>query len=94
MAALKWLPEAQDDLRRLYAFILPHSPQAASRAIDVIIEGVDGLIDFPELGSPWEPDTDFRELPVRFGAKGYVVRYRLFEDQVIIARVWHSLEDR
>ncbi len=94
MAIIKWLPEAQDDLRRLYEFILPHSPQAATRAVDVIIEGVDGLSDFPETGHLWEPDTDYRELPIRFGAKGYVVRYRLFEEQVIIARVWHSLEDR
>ena len=94
MAILKWLPEAQDDLQRLYEFILPHSPQAASRAIDVILEGVDGLSEFPEMGHLWEPDPDFRESSVRFGAKGYVIRYRLFEDQVIIARVWHSLEDR
>ena len=94
MATLKWLPEAHDDLRRLYEFILPHSPQAASRAIDTIVEGIEKLQDFPETGYLWEPDTDYRELPLRFGAKGYVVRYRLFENQVIIARIWHSLESR
>lgn len=94
MAAVKWLPGAQEDLRRLYEFISPHSPQAASRAIDTILEGVERLQYFPETGYLWEPDTDYRELLLRFGAKGYVVRYRLFENQVIIARVWHSLESR
>ena len=94
MVALKWLPEAQDDLRRLYEFISPHSSQAASRAIDVILAGVDKLQDFPETGYLWEPDTDYRELPLRFGAKGYVVRYRLLENQIIIVRIWHSLENR
>lgn len=94
MAIVKWLPEAQDDLRRLYEFILPHSPPAASRAIDAILENIDLLSSFPETGSPWEHDTNYREFHIRFGAKGYVVRYRIFEDQIIIARVWHSLEDR
>jgi len=94
MAIIKWLPEAQDDLKRLYAFILPHSPGAASRAIDTIIEGVEDLGAFPETGRLWEPDTDYRELHIRFGAKGYTIRYRLFEDKIIIARVWHSLELR
>lgn len=91
---IKWLPEAQDGLRRLYEFILPHSAPAATRAIDTILENIDRLAVFPEMGHPWEPDMDYREWPIRFGAKGYVVRYRLFEDQIIIARVWHGLEDR
>ena len=93
MAAISWLPKARGDLKRLYEFILPHSSEAASRAIDVILENVEHLGVFPEAGQLWEPDINFRELPVRFGARGYVIRYRLFEDKVIIARVWHSLED-
>ena len=94
MAALKWLPEALDDLERLHAFIEPYSPVAAARAIDTLIGSAESLIDFPEKGRPWEPEMDYRELSVRFGAKGYVIRYRLFEDQIIIVRVWHALEDR
>ncbi|MEM1086444.1 MAG: type II toxin-antitoxin system RelE/ParE family toxin [Pseudomonadota bacterium] len=50
--------------------------------------------DFPELGQPWDADPAYRELTVVFGARGYVVRYRLMEDRVIIVRVWHGLEDR
>jgi toxin ParE1/3/4 len=94
MVPLKWLPDAQDDLRRLHAFIEPHSPDAAKRAIDTLIEATDILSEFPERGRPWGLDMNFRELPVQFGARGYVIRYRYVDDEVIIVRVWHALEDR
>ena len=37
---------------------------------------------------------DFRELSVKYGARGYVIRYRPIDDEVFIVRVWHTLEDR
>ena len=67
-------------------------PQAAR--LMSFLRVFDKLQDFPETGYLWEPDTDYRELPLRFGAKGYVVRYRLLENQIIIVRIWHSLENR
>ena len=88
------LPEARDDLARLHAYIAPHSPDAAARAIQALIAAVGSLSDFPEKGRPWQRDMAFRELSVRFGARDYVIRYRLFEDKIVIARVWHALEDR
>lgn len=94
MAQIQWLPEARDGLRRLYEFIEPHSPKAAVRAVNTLIEAVDTLADFPERGRPWDQQLGFRELPVRFGARGYVVRYRLVEGRVIVVRVWHGLEHR
>ncbi len=90
----KWLPEALDDLKRLHAFIEPHSRKAAQNAVGILIEAVDGLTRFPEKGRPWGAEMDFRELPVRFGARGYVVRYRHIGNEVIVVRVWHALEDR
>ena len=94
MAVVRWLPEALDDLKRLYAFIEPHSSKAAKRAIDTLIEATDTLAEFPGKGRPWDFEMDFRELSVRFGARGYVVRYRYVDGEVIIVRVWHALEDR
>ncbi len=94
MTVVRWLPEALDDLKRLHGFIEPHSPTAAKRAIDILIEAADTLAEFPEKGRPRDLEMDFRELPVRFGARGYVVRYRYVDDEVIIVRVWHALEDR
>ena len=92
MATVKWLPEALDDLKRLHAFIEPHSPTAAKRAVDTLIEAADSLAEFPEKGRPWDLEIHFRELSVRFGARGYVIRYRYVDDVVVIVRAWHALE--
>lgn len=91
---LHWLPEARDDLARLHAFLAPHSSDAAARAIETLIAAAGSLLAFPEKGRPWQPDMAFRELSVRFGARGYVIRYRLFEEKIVIVRVWHALQDR
>ena len=94
MAEVDWLPEAKADLQRLYGFIAGHSPGAAKRAVTTIIARAGDLSGFPEVGAPWEPDMAYRELVVPFGARAYVLRYRLFQGRVVIARVWHGLEAR
>ncbi len=94
MATVRWLPEALDDLKRLHAFIEPHSPDAAGRAVNTLIDAAETLAEFPEKGRPWDLEMDFRELSVRFGARGYVIRYRFVDDEAIIVRVWHALENR
>ena len=81
-----------DDLKRLHELIEPHSTDAAKRAVDTLIEAAETLAEFPEKGRPWNLEMDFRELPVRFGARGYVIRYRHVGEEVIIVRVWHALE--
>ena len=93
MTNIVWLPESLDDLQRLYEFIAEHNATAASRAVTKLLDVVESLRDFPEKGRPWDAEPGYRSLSVRFGARGYVVRYRLFEEQVIIVRVWHALED-
>ena len=94
MGEIRWSPAAKDDLLRLYEFIAPHSEDAATRAVQALVEAADMLVDFPEKGRPWGYDQDSRELLVRFGARGYVLRYRYRDDVIFIARVWHALEDR
>ena len=37
---------------------------------------------------------DHRELMVPFSSSGYVVRYRVDPDAVVIARIFHMREDR
>ena len=94
MSIIKWLPEAKIDLQRLHDFIQPHNPDAAQRAILTLIEATDHLGKFPEAGRPRGSNMGYREWLVRFGAKGYVIRYRIFEDQIIIIRIWHGVEGR
>ena len=94
MRVLRWLPEALEDLKRLHAFVEAYSPRAATRAIHTVVASAERLLEFPEMGRPWAAESSFRELLVKFGTRGYVIRYRLLEDQVVVARVWHALEQR
>ena len=84
MADVRWLPGAIEDLHRLHAFIAPHSAEAAGRAVNALIDATSSLIEAPEKGRPWPHDAQYRELLVRFGAKWYVIRYRLFEGDVVM----------
>lgn len=94
MTEIRWSPAAKTDLQRLYDFIAEHSEEAAQRAVMTLVNAADTLIDFPQKGRPWEHDDMSRELLVRFGSRGYVLRYRYSDNVVFIARVWHAREER
>ncbi|HUL12708.1 MAG TPA: type II toxin-antitoxin system RelE/ParE family toxin [Methylococcaceae bacterium] len=51
------------------------------------------LITHPGIGKRLEGRQD-RELFVPFGQRGYVMRYRLDGDDIVILKIWHALEDR
>lgn len=82
---------ARLDLERLTAFLDDVAPSAAVEAAELIREKILELGEFPEAGSP---RRDGRELYVRFGAGAYVVQYRVDADAVIVARIFHSREQR
>ncbi|MBI3438779.1 MAG: type II toxin-antitoxin system RelE/ParE family toxin [Proteobacteria bacterium] len=82
---------ARADLDRLHDFIAKQSPRSARRAVQRIIEGVDLLLLFPRSGVVVEGDT--RTLTIKFGRSGYVVRYQIAGDDIIITRIWHGKEN-
>jgi plasmid stabilization system protein ParE len=82
---------ARADLNRLVAFLSQCSPDAAMRAGVVIDQALRFLADQPDRGRPGG-HPDLRELPIRFGRDGYIVRYRVEPGRVIVARIWHSRE--
>ncbi|MBP1152555.1 type II toxin-antitoxin system RelE/ParE family toxin [Methylocaldum sp. RMAD-M] len=90
---LKWSPAAQRDVVRLREFIEPHNPDAARRAAESLKKAAKLLMTHPGIGKRLEGRDD-RELFVPFGQRGYVIRYRLDGDDIVILRIWHSLEDR
>nr|WP_292152442.1 type II toxin-antitoxin system RelE/ParE family toxin [Brevundimonas sp.] len=85
-------PVAQADLRRLGQFLVAKSPRAARRAVNLIEEALISLQEMPDR-TPIREDG-IRELMVRFGAGGYVARYRVMADHVIVLRIFHMREDR
>ena len=85
--------EAVEDLVRLRAFIAEKDPSAADRIANELIDRIDDLMAFPEIGhavlqAP-EP-TAIRDMV--FG--NYVVRYVPRDEVVIILRIWHHFESR
>lgn len=85
--------EALADLARVRAFIARENPAAAGRIAASLVERIDNLLTFPEMGVAVAeaPDPDaIRDLFV----DSYVVRYAIHAGTVFVLRVWHGREDR
>lgn len=52
-----------------------------------------GLREFPERGRP-APIQGFPELVVPFGRDAYILRYTVFDQDVLITSIRHSRENR
>jgi len=86
--------EAISDIERVRKFLDIKNPDAARRAIGAIWAALERVEHFPKIGRPIE-DGRIRQIVVRFGRRGYIVRYRIQPNDVIfVTRVWHGLEDR
>jgi plasmid stabilization system protein ParE len=86
---------AQDDLERLFAFLVDHDPAAALRAREAIQFGFDLLGGFPFAArSASEGNSFLRELLVPFGNAGYVVLFEIEDGATVtVAAVRHQRED-
>jgi plasmid stabilization system protein ParE len=95
VANIVWLPEALDDIERLYDFVAEKNAQAA-RSVAACIKAVaEQLSQFPEIGRSMGDNTGRREIFAAFGAGAYVLRYRInAHGDVVVIRVWHSRELR
>lgn len=62
------------------------------RAVEVITEAAFSLREFPVRGLG--RSDGLRQLMVRFGRSGYQLRYRVSGKQVLVTRIFHTLENR
>ncbi|MCK9908218.1 type II toxin-antitoxin system RelE/ParE family toxin [Microbacteriaceae bacterium K1510] len=86
--------EAAADVERVRYFLDANNPEAAKRALARIFVVLEKLQDFPQLGRPTE-DADIRQIVIRFGSAGYIVRYAvLANSDILIIRLWHGREAR
>ena len=86
--------DAVEDVERLRSFLDRENPGAARRALASIWTAIDRLQEFPALGMPTK-DADIRQIVVRFGASGYIVRYAALPGgDILITRLWHGREAR
>jgi plasmid stabilization system protein ParE len=89
---IQWRSQAYDDLKRLYDFLAPDSPQVALQTVDLLLQAVRGLPAYPRIGSKL---VNYRNREVRKLSIGsYELRYELKEDRIVILRFWHGREKR
>jgi plasmid stabilization system protein ParE len=89
---IKYSPEAVTVLQRVVEFVENKNPFAARRIAIDLQEGVDKLMQFPEIG--------FRVLKAPDPAKtrdlyinDYTVRYLITGKVIYILRIWHDKEN-
>jgi plasmid stabilization system protein ParE len=87
--------DAVDDVARLRTFLDHVNAGAARRALEVIWTAIERLQDFPTLGMPTD-DPEIRQIVVRFGVSGYIIRYVVLAESgdILITRIWHGREVR
>jgi plasmid stabilization system protein ParE len=93
MARVELTRRAHADLGRLRRWLADKNPEAAERAARAIIDGLMGLGVFPLMGAR-AASGGGRELAIDFGRDGYVARYRVDGDRVVVTRIFHAREQR
>jgi toxin ParE1/3/4 len=83
------------DVERRRGFLDQANPDAAKRALSAIWAAIERLQDFPALGMQ-TVDPAIRQIVIRFGASGYIVRYALIAESgdILVTRIWHGREAR
>jgi plasmid stabilization system protein ParE len=92
---VRFTPEAEDDLLRLYDFLLERDVSAAERALDSIKAAV-ALLQFSPFScrKATRNNAFLRELVIPFGAGGYVALFEIeARDKVSVLAVRHQREE-
>ncbi len=83
---LHWTPDALEDLDEAGAYVAEYHPRAARRMAERVLEAVEGLVEFPNLGRTGRVRTT-RELVV--SGTPFLVIYRARLDELQVIRVLH-----
>jgi plasmid stabilization system protein ParE len=92
MRRVVWLDSAINDLIRLKEFLAEKNHEAAKRAAEKIKKIISQLIETPSIGKPVKDLISYRDLYIRFGAAGYVLRYRIYDNLIYIVCIRHYRE--
>jgi plasmid stabilization system protein ParE len=85
-------PRAELDFETQVRWLKLHSPSAGRAGALRIVEGLDLLSDFPDVGMVVR--GAIRDKPIQFGRDGFVIRYRRTTDTVTVLRIFHVRQDR
>ena len=87
---VRWSPQAAEDLVRIAQRILRDNPAAAREVVETLYNGITNLKTFPNRGRTGRIEGS-RELV--FPSLPYIVVYRLKDQAVEIARIYHAAQD-
>ena len=90
---LNWNQKKDSYEIRLRDFIGEKNLTAANKVAEKIIEATNKLSQHPRLGKPVTDLPAYRDLAIPFGARGYILRYRISEDVLYIVHVRHYQEN-
>ncbi|HEX6859794.1 MAG TPA: type II toxin-antitoxin system RelE/ParE family toxin [Caulobacteraceae bacterium] len=89
---LEWSRQALADLDRLYGFLAPVAPRAATHVIQTLSKAPERLLEQPRIGFRLELYAPREVRQVFVG--DYELRYEIVGDTVSIVQIWHGREDR
>ncbi|WP_282067318.1 type II toxin-antitoxin system RelE/ParE family toxin [Vibrio rotiferianus] len=93
MSQVIYTPSSVRDLDRIREFLKSKDPRAAARAGKTIISSMREVAKAPSIGKPIEQmPQEFRDWIIDFGQTGYVVRYRISGDKIVVLAVRHQRE--
>ena len=90
---IRFTAEAIHDLERLREFVETKNPHAARRIAAELLDGIENLALFPDMGLPVKRAPDPRLIRDLF-IGSYTVRYLREESSIIILRIWHDKESK
>ena len=92
---VRFTPEAEEDVLRLYDFLLERDLTAAERALESITQAIQ-LLRFSPFTSRKAGTADpfLREMVIPFGAAGYVALFEIESSAIVtILAIRHQRED-
>ena len=92
MRALRLNARARADLDRLLQFQAQRSARVRAAAEARLADGLQLIGEHPLVGFPIS--GVYRQLVLRFGGGAYILRYRVMDNEILVTRIWHSLERR
>lgn len=89
---VRFTATARADLFAQIEWLAALAPPAARRAADQIGHQLLLLGEFPQAAP--QVDEQHREATIRFGRDGFVIRYRIEADHLLVVRLFHGRQAR
>ena len=93
MANLKINPQVWDDLESIWRYIAADDAKAASRVVDEILEKLENLKEFPEMGTPLKNRVSQKTKYRYLTNYSYASLYYVDGDTVIVSTIIHLSRD-